>query len=63
MTTTQTGSRPPEARYPELFDLLNIDALLSNEELAAREEIRGFVRERIPKTEKEQTASSKARRA
>jgi len=47
MTTTQTGSRPPEAWYPEPLDLLNIDALLSNEELAAREEIRGFVRERI----------------
>ncbi len=47
MTTTQTGSSSSEARTPEPLDLLNVDALLSEEELAAREEVRGFVRERI----------------
>jgi glutaryl-CoA dehydrogenase len=47
MTTTQTGSRFPEARSPEPLDFLNIDALLSDEELATREEIRSFVWERI----------------
>ena len=47
MTTTQTGSSSSEARTPEPLDLLNIDALLSDEELVAREEVRGFVRERI----------------
>ncbi len=51
MTTTQTGSQTgsssSEARSTEPLDLLNIDALLSDEELAAREEVRGFVRERI----------------
>ena len=37
----------PEARSPEPLDFLNIDALLSDEELATREEIRSFVWERI----------------
>ena len=47
MTTAQTSSGSSEARATEPLDLLNIDALLSDEELAAREEVRGFVRERI----------------
>lgn len=47
MTTTQTGSGSSETRSPEPLDLLNLDSLLSDEELAAREEVRGFVRERI----------------
>jgi glutaryl-CoA dehydrogenase len=46
-TGSQTGSSSSEARATEPLDLLNIDALLSDEELAAREEVRGFVRERI----------------
>ena len=51
MTTAQTGSQSgsssSEARATEPLDLLNIDALLSDEELATREEVRGFVREKI----------------
>jgi glutaryl-CoA dehydrogenase len=47
MTTTQPGSGSSETGSPEPLDLLNVDSLLSDEELATRQEVRGFVRERI----------------
>ncbi|HZC18090.1 MAG TPA: acyl-CoA dehydrogenase family protein [Rubrobacteraceae bacterium] len=43
----KTGSGTSEARSLDPLDLLNIDALLSDKELAVREEIRSFVEERI----------------
>ena len=44
-TTTRAGSSRP--RSPEPHDFMNLDALLSEEEIATREEIRSFVEERI----------------
>ena len=44
-TTTRAGSSRP--RSPEPRDFMNLDALLSEEEIATREEIRSFVEERI----------------
>ena len=44
-TTTRTGSSRPSS--PEPRDFMNLDALLSEEEIATREEIRSFVEERI----------------
>jgi glutaryl-CoA dehydrogenase len=43
----KTGSGTSEARSLDPLDLLNTDALLSDKELAVREEIRSFVEERI----------------
>ena len=44
-TTTRAGSSRP--RSPEPRDFMNLDALLSEVEIATREEIRSFVEERI----------------
>ena len=44
-TTTRAGSSKPKS--PEPRDFMNLDALLSDEERATREEIRSFVEERI----------------
>jgi glutaryl-CoA dehydrogenase len=44
-TTTRAGSSKP--KLPEPPDFMNLDALLSDEERATREEIRSFVEERI----------------
>ncbi|HEY6751151.1 MAG TPA: acyl-CoA dehydrogenase family protein [Rubrobacteraceae bacterium] len=44
-TTTRAGSSKPKS--PEPPDFMNLDALLSDEERATREEIRSFVEERI----------------
>ena len=44
-TTTRPGSSKPKS--PEPRDFMNLDALLSDEERATREEIRSFVEERI----------------
>jgi glutaryl-CoA dehydrogenase len=44
-TTTRDGSSKPKS--PEPPDFMNLDALLSDEERATREEIRSFVEERI----------------
>ncbi|MGI8909617.1 MAG: acyl-CoA dehydrogenase family protein [Rubrobacteraceae bacterium] len=48
MTTAHTDSKPKEAsKAHDPYDFLDIDAHLSGEEIGVREEIRGFVRERI----------------
>src|SRR5215212_5906228 len=48
MTSTEAKSTgKPRSDHPEPLDLLNIDALLSEEEIEIREKIRGFVEERI----------------
>jgi glutaryl-CoA dehydrogenase len=44
-TTTRAGSSKPKS--PEPRDFMNLDALLSDEERATREEMRSFVEERI----------------
>ena len=44
-TTTRAGSSKPKS--PEPRDFMNLDALLSDEERATREQIRSFVEERI----------------
>src|SRR5918995_2502245 len=44
-TTTRAGSSKPKS--PEPRDFMNLDALLSDEERATREEIRSFVKETI----------------
>ncbi len=45
--TTTTRAESSRPRSPEPRDFMNIDALLSEEEIATREEIRSFVEERI----------------
>jgi glutaryl-CoA dehydrogenase len=45
MTTARTDRRAPER--PDPYDFLGIDAHLSEEEKAVRDEVRSFVRERI----------------
>jgi len=47
MTTTQRDLKPSGDRSPRPRDFLGLDALLSEEELGVREEIRGFVEDRI----------------
>jgi glutaryl-CoA dehydrogenase len=48
MTSTEAKTAgKPRSDHPEPLDLLNIDALLSEEEIEIREKIRGFVEERI----------------
>ena len=45
--TTTTRAESSRPRSPEPRDFMNLDALLSEEEIATREEIRSFVEERI----------------
>src|ERR687889_1520401 len=47
MTTTTRAAGSSELKSPEPRDFMNLDALLSDEERATREEIRSFVEERI----------------
>ena len=47
MTTTTRAAGSSKPKSPEPRDFMNLDALLSDEERATREEIRSFVEERI----------------
>jgi len=45
MTATRTQEKPRKTERPDPSDFLGLDALLSNEELAVRDEVRAFVNE------------------
>ncbi len=47
MTATRTQEKPRKKERPDPSDFLGLDALLSNEELAVRDEVRAFVNERL----------------
>lgn len=47
MTVTRTQEKPHKKERPNPSDILGLDALLSDKELAVRDEVRAFVNERL----------------
>jgi glutaryl-CoA dehydrogenase len=47
MTATRTQEKPRKKERPDPSDILGLDALLSDEELTVRDEVRAFVNERL----------------